>query len=144
MSIASIKIEFEQEHQFVLERINNLRAHCHQTDCSNCCNTHAECLSHVVNELGEIFFGVYEHFMRQEKLIKNNKLYEIHKEHCDGHIEAHAEITEKIQNLISDIPKLSASEIISKLSHDIYFALHHHAERHDEHLHSLISAPKGI
>jgi hypothetical protein len=39
---------------------------------------------------------------------------------------------------------LSASEIISRISHDIYFALHHHAERHDEHLHSLIPAAKGI
>lgn len=107
----------DMEHRFLIDAIANLQHVCKSVtdfeDCGTCGSLQqARCENNLVGLLGDIFAFILDHFRSEEEIIRNSMLLVIDRAVCEAHIEDHAEIAAKVQQIVSS---LDSSHVVSRI-----------------------------
>ena len=107
----------DMEHRFLIDAIANLQRICKSTiefkDCISCGRMQqARCENNLVSLLGDVFAFILDHFRNEEEIMRTSMLLVIDRAVCDAHIEDHAEIAAKVQQIVS---ALDASHVVSRI-----------------------------
>lgn len=98
----------DMEHRFLIDAIANLQRVCKNMvefeDCDSCTNgQQAQCENNLLGMLGDVFAFILDHFRNEEEIIRNSMLLVIDRAVCEAHIEDHAEIAAKVQQIVSTL-----------------------------------------
>ncbi|WP_191090297.1 bacteriohemerythrin [Dechloromonas sp. CZR5] len=107
----------DREHRFLIDAIANLQRVCKSVtdfkDCSSCGHQQqARCENNLVALLGDVFAFILDHFRNEEEIIRNSMLLVIDRAVCEAHIEDHAEIAAKVQQIVSE---LDTRHVVSRI-----------------------------
>lgn len=107
----------DMEHRFLIDAIANLQRVCKSTpefkDCISCGGMQQSCCEHnLVALLGDVFAFILDHFRNEEEIMRNSMLPVIDRAVCEAHIEDHAEISAKVQQIVS---ALDSSHVVSRI-----------------------------
>jgi len=107
----------DMEHRFLIDAIANLQRICKSTtefkDCISCGRMQqARCENNLVALLGDVFAFILEHFRNEEEVMRSSMLLVIDRAVCDAHIEDHAEIAAKVQQIVA---ALDSSHVVSRI-----------------------------
>lgn len=96
----------DREHRFLIDAMANLRKVCIDmtrfTDCTACSlSQQSRCEKNVISLLGDIFSFILEHFRHEEQIMRNSMLQVVDYAVCRAHIEDHAEIATKVQQIVA-------------------------------------------
>ncbi|HLO62412.1 MAG TPA: hemerythrin family protein [Azonexus sp.] len=105
------------EHRFLIASIANLRKVCGDylsfQDCAACGKAMQErCEGHLVGLLGDIFSFILDHFKNEEAIMRESLMQVIDRDVCNAHMEDHAEIAAKVQEIVS---ALDTSHVVSRI-----------------------------
>lgn len=94
------------EHRFLVSSIANLRRVCIDhlafSDCHGCKDDQrASCESQVIGMLGDVFAFILEHFKTEETIMRDSLLLMVDRDVCQAHMEDHAAIAAKVQQIVS-------------------------------------------
>lgn len=100
----------DTEHRFLIESIANLRRICiDSTTMSNCCacaeQRQNHCESALISMLGDVFAFMLEHFKTEESIMRDSLLLMVDRDVCLAHMEDHAEISAKVQEVVSALDR---------------------------------------
>lgn len=107
----------DMEHRFLIDAIANLQRVCKSVtdfeNCNSCGRLQQEsCENNLVGLLGDVFAFILDHFKNEEEIIRNSMLLVIDRAVCEAHIEDHAEIAAKVQQIVS---ALDSSHVVSRI-----------------------------
>ncbi len=124
-----------QEHRQVLMIIQRLRQVCpHFVEgklCTSCSDEVSDtCQSGLMSLLGDLFAFILEHFRHEEKLMRESLMLSMDRELCDAHMEDHAEIATKVQEVVMGIDKGQTASMIRELDVLLHRWLNHHISLH--------------
>lgn len=107
----------DTEHRFLIDAIANLQRICKSMtefkDCVSCGRLQqARCENNLVGLLGDIFAFILDHFRHEEEIMRNSMLLVIDRAVCDAHIEDHADIAAKVQQIVA---ALDSSHVVSRI-----------------------------
>lgn len=105
------------EHRFLIGAIANLRKICiDQTRFTNCiaCGPvlQESCESNLIGLLGDVFAFILDHFKNEEAVMRDSMLLVIDRDVCQAHMEDHAEIAAKVQEIVS---ALDSHHVVSRI-----------------------------
>ncbi len=105
------------EHRFLISAIANLRRICidqsNLVNCLGCGETVQEkCESQLIGMLGDIFAFILEHFKTEEGIMRDSLLLMVDRDVCRAHMEDHAEIAAKVQEIVSS---LNPAHVVSRI-----------------------------
>ena len=105
------------EHRFLIAAIANLRKVCvdHLSfkDCAACGQEMQErCESSLIGLLGDVFSFILDHFKNEEAIMRESMMQVIDRDVCEAHVEDHAEIAAKVQEIVS---ALDTSHVVSRI-----------------------------
>lgn len=105
------------EHRFLIAAIANLRKVCvdHLSfkDCAACGQEMQErCESGLIGLLGDVFSFILDHFKNEEAIMRESMMQVIDRDVCEAHVEDHAEIAAKVQEIVS---ALDTSHVVSRI-----------------------------
>ena len=107
----------DHEHRFLIGAIANLRRICiDQTRLENCISCGQEqqvrCENHLIGLLGDVFAFILDHFKTEENVMRDSMLLVVDREMCQAHMEDHAEIAAKVQEIVA---ALDSVHIVSRI-----------------------------
>ncbi len=92
-------------HAQLLASMASLRKMCvdvTRDSCHLCDGAQREnCESSLIGLLGDLLMFVLDHFHQEEKAMRESMLYMMDREVCEAHMEDHAHISEKIQQIVA-------------------------------------------
>lgn len=107
----------DHEHRFLIGAMANLRRICiDQSRLENCvaCG-HARqvgCENGLIGLLGDLFAFILDHFKTEEAVMRDSLLMVADREMCQAHMEDHAEIAAKVQEIVA---ALDSVHIVSRI-----------------------------
>lgn len=112
--------EIDFEHAHLLGCMNSLRCLCHnlarQEDCSSCLvETRAHCEGELVSLLGDLLAFILDHFKTEEDVMRQSMLLMVDRELCQAHMEDHANISAKVQEIIVALQPLRTVYLLREL-----------------------------
>jgi len=107
----------DTEHRFLINAIANLRRICLDQvalkSCIACGKPMQErCEGNLIGLLGDIFSFILDHFKNEESIMRDSMLVIVDREVCQAHMEDHAEIAAKVQEIVS---ALDSRHIVSRI-----------------------------
>lgn len=107
----------DREHRFLIDAMANLRRVCSDLstfrDCTACLRSRqVRCENDLIGLLGDIFSFILEHFRHEEAIMRGSMLPVVDYAVCQAHIEDHAEIAAKVQQIVSG---LDAAQVVSRI-----------------------------
>lgn len=101
-------------------------------DCSTCSEaTRHSCESNLVGMLGDLISFVLEHFKAEEEVMRDSLLLMVDRDHCEAHMEDHAEISGKVQEIVAALDPMNTVSRIRELEALLSRWLTHHIALHD-------------
>ncbi|MEN9477591.1 MAG: hypothetical protein RLZZ300_1732 [Pseudomonadota bacterium] len=107
----------DTEHRFLINAIANLRRICLDQvalkSCIACGKPMQErCEGNLIGLLGDIFSFILDHFKNEESIMRDSMLVIVDREVCQAHMEDHAEIAAKVQEIVS---ALDSQHVVSRI-----------------------------
>lgn len=107
----------DTEHRFLISAIANLRRICLDQlalkSCIACGKPMQErCEGNLIGLLGDIFSFILDHFKNEESIMRDSMLVIVDREVCQAHMEDHAEIAAKVQEIVS---ALDSQHVVSRI-----------------------------
>ena len=107
----------DTEHRFLINAIANLHRICLDQvalkSCIACGKPMQErCEGNLIGLLGDIFSFILDHFKNEESIMRDSMLVIVDREVCQAHMEDHAEIAAKVQEIVS---ALDSQHVVSRI-----------------------------
>lgn len=124
------------EHRFLISSIANLRRVCVDhlafADCHACSHgQRAGCENEVIGMLGDVFAFILEHFKTEEKIMRDSLLLMVDRDVCQAHMEDHAAIAAKVQQIVSTLDQFHTVSRIRELDALLACWMTNHIALHD-------------
>lgn len=124
------------EHRFLVSAIANLRKVCmdHKafSDCSGCGSVlQAACENQLIGMLGDVFAFILDHFKTEESIMRDSLMIMVDRDVCQAHMEDHAEIAAKVQEIVSSLDSLHIVSRIRELDALLERWITNHIALHD-------------
>lgn len=124
------------EHRFLIGAIANLRRICvDQVKFNNCIGcgkaTQERCENNLIGLLGDIFSFILDHFKNEEAIMRESMLLVVDRDVCQAHMEDHAEIAAKVQEIVSALDSLHVVSRIRELDALLTRWVTNHIALHD-------------
>lgn len=124
------------EHRFLVSAIADLRRVCidHETyaNCHDCGEERqARCEGELICLLGDIFAFILEHFKNEEAVMRDSLLLTIDREVCQAHMEDHAAIAAKVQEIVSSLDRFHTVSRVRELEALLGRWMTNHIALHD-------------
>ena len=140
------KIDFE--HGQLLSCMASLRKMCTDMTRSNClaCESqqHNFCENSLIAILGDLLAFILDHFHTEEKAMRDSLLFMVDRDVCEAHMEDHAHISEKIQQIVAAIDQTKMVVLVRELDGLLERWVSHHTVMHDQALASWIARQDSI
>lgn len=124
------------EHQVLLNSMATLRQVCQdfpmRQDCGGCAATsRAQCEGNLVSLLGDLLAFIMDHFQTEEKLMRDSLLMLVDRDLCEAHMEDHAAISGKVQQIVAALNPMHTPSLIRELDSLLHGWVTHHVALHD-------------
>lgn len=124
-------------HDQLLACMQTLRSLCQEAsapvDCAACPTvTRAHCESRLVGLLGDLLAFILDHFKNEEMIMRDSMLQMVDREVCQAHMEDHANIAAKVQEIIVALEPLKTVQLLRDLDELLVRWVHNHAVLHDQ------------
>ncbi|PKO89134.1 MAG: hypothetical protein CVU16_12635 [Betaproteobacteria bacterium HGW-Betaproteobacteria-10] len=124
------------EHQMLLNSMASLRQICHdfetREDCRGCTeSSRANCEGNLVGLLGDLLAFIMEHFQTEEKLMRDSLLVLVDRDLCEAHMEDHAAISSKVQQIVAALDPMRTPSLIRDLDKLLHSWISNHVALHD-------------
>lgn len=124
------------EHQMLLSSMASLRQICHDfealEDCSNCtAKTRVHCEGDLIALLGDLLVFIMDHFQTEEKLMRDSLLVMVDRDLCEAHMEDHAAISSKVQQIVAALDRMRTASLIRELDKLLHRWVTNHVALHD-------------
>ena len=128
--------ELDFGHAQLLACIASLRKLCAYPTNSTCntCNgaQRGRCESSLIGLLGDLLIFILDHFQAEERAMRESMLYMVDRHVCEAHMEDHAQISHKIQQIVSAIDPSKTVVLVRELDHLLERWVTHHTVLHDQ------------
>lgn len=126
----------DAEHALLLKSIQTLRRVCvdqHRFHhCGNCDHErHAQCESDLVSLLGDLLAFILDHFRTEEAIMRDSLMIMVDRDVCEAHMEDHAAISGKIQEIVVALDRTSLVARIGELDALLVRWVSNHIQMHD-------------
>ena len=124
------------EHSQLLACMNTLRSLCQEfttkSDCSSCESGKREgCENQLVALLGDLLAFILEHFRSEEEVMRNSSLLIVDRDVCEAHMEDHANISAKVQEIIVALEPTKTVVLLRELDMLLQSWIRNHIMLHD-------------
>jgi hemerythrin-like metal-binding protein len=124
------------EHGLLMGNIDGLRMICiDHRDPSHCGGCQQErrtrCENELVAMLGDLLAFILDHFCNEERIMRESLLLVIDREVCEAHMEDHAAISGKIQEIVAALDPLKTVSLIRELDSLLSRWVRNHVMLHD-------------
>ena len=126
----------DAEHGQLLSSMTSLRRIC--TDyaalphCRQCAaSTRRDCESGLISLLGDLLAFILDHFVHEEGIMRDTLMLAVDRDVCEAHIEDHAAISAKVQQIVARLEPEHLVERIRELDRLLSRWLNHHIALHD-------------
>lgn len=124
------------EHEQLLGCIHSLRRLClefaQQKDCTSCEEeTRQACETQLIGMLGDLLAFVLDHFKNEEAVMRQSMLLDVEREVCRAHMEDHADISAKIQEIIMALKPMNTVVLLRELDVLLQRWISNHVLLHD-------------
>jgi len=128
--------QLDGEHRMLLTTIAALRQVCvDHVGCENCsaCSeaSRNQCEGNLIAMLGDLLSFILDHFKLEEAVMRDSLLQIVDREVCNAHIEDHAAISGKVQEIVSALNPLRTVSLIRELDALLMRWLENHIGLHD-------------
>lgn len=126
----------DAEHSLLLSSIANLRRVCIDQvsfqHCGNCDHArHQQCEGNLVSLLGDLLAFILEHFRTEEEIMRDSLLLMVDRDVCEAHMEDHAAISGKIQEIVVALDRMNTVALIRDLDALLMRWVSNHIALHD-------------
>lgn len=126
----------DQEHRQLLACMTMARAICQdqscRVDCSPCSMPRrGACENKLVGLLGDLLSFILEHFRHEELVMRDSLLMMVDRDVCQAHMEDHAAISSKIQEIVASIDGVHTVGLLRDLDVLLGNWLSNHILMHD-------------
>jgi len=124
------------EHRFLISSIADLRKVCICSSCVKDCmacghDQQQRCETQVVGMLGDLFAFILDHFRTEESAMRDSLLLMVDRDVCEAHMEDHAAISLKVQQIVSSLDALHVVSRIRELDALLCRWMTNHVALHD-------------
>lgn len=124
------------EHAQLLACMQTLRAVCNdfsrKEDCAACSQEKREgCEDSLVGLLGDLLAFIIDHFKTEELAMRDSLLMAMDAEVCQAHMEDHANISAKVQEIIMALEPLKTVGLLRELNGLLELWIKNHIQMHD-------------
>ena len=124
------------EHRFLVSAIAALRRLCADlpsaTDCRACGpDVQERCEKQLISMMGDLFAFMLEHFKTEEAVMRDSLLLMVDRDICLAHMEDHAEIAKKMQEIVMALDREHTVWRIRELDALLSRWMTHHIALHD-------------
>lgn len=124
------------EHRQLLACMTAARAVCMDfrsfTDCGNCIEARrALCDNELVRLLGDLLSFILEHFKTEEEIMRDSLLMMVDRDICEAHMEDHAAISAKIQQIVAGLDSMRTVGLLRDLDNLLGRWISNHITMHD-------------
>lgn len=128
--------ELDAEHAMLLGMMRTLRDICTvqatYRNCATCSGAEQRrCDSDLVGMLGDLLAFILEHFRHEEEVMRTSLLLMLDREQCTAHMEDHAAISGKVQQIIARLDRLQTVVLIRELDALLQTWVDNHIALHD-------------
>ena len=139
----------DDEHRLLLGIMGNLRRVCidpaNLDSCRGCDRLRqSSCEKEVVSQLGDLFAFILEHFSTEERIMRDALMSMTDKALCDAHIEDHAAIAQKVQEIVSRLDSEQTVRRIRELDTLLRRWVDNHIGLHDLMLVRWLNNDQGL
>ena len=124
------------EHAQLLSCMTTLRKLCStpaSSSCLSCGNfQRGICESTLIGLLGDLLAFILDHFHSEEKAMRESMLYMVDRHVCEAHMEDHAQISEKIQQIVAAIDPAKTVLQVRELDQLLERWVSNHVVLHDQ------------
>ncbi|MER2539805.1 MAG: hypothetical protein ABTQ26_11250 [Azonexus sp.] len=128
--------EVDFGHAQLLTCIASLRKLCvypANTTCNTCNGVQRGCCeSTLIGLLGDLLVFILDHFQAEEKAMRDSLLYMVDRHVCEAHMEDHAQISHKIQQIVAAIEPSKIILLVRELDQLLERWVSHHVVLHDQ------------
>lgn len=129
--------EVDFEHAQLLSCMLSVRQLCSEyttrDTCSGCdLSKQIHCESGLIGLLGDLLAFILDHFQTEEKAMRDSLFYMVDRDVCEAHMEDHAHIAEKIQQIVSLLDPSRTVVLVRELDGLLERWMSHHVILHDE------------
>ncbi len=128
--------ELDFGHAQLLACIASLHKLCAYPNNSTCntCNgaQRGRCESSLIGLLGDLLIFILDHFHAEEQAMRDSLLYMVDRHICEAHMEDHAQISHKIQQIVSQIDPSKTVVLVRELDQLLQRWVTHHTVLHDQ------------
>lgn len=126
----------DAEHRLLIASIASLRRvcvdHLNARHCGDCAAARRQdCESHLVAMLGDLLAFVLEHFRHEEEIMRNSLLLMVDRDVCEAHMEDHAAISGKVQEIVTALDPMTTVTLIRDLDTLLTRWVSNHITLHD-------------
>lgn len=124
------------EHRQLLASMTSLRAICAELrtveSCAACSGSRQQCCENeLIRLLGDLLAFILDHFKTEEGLMRDSLLLMLDRDVCEAHMEDHAAISCKIQQIVSRIDRVHAVGLLRDLDDLLGQWISNHIALHD-------------
>lgn len=129
--------EVDFEHAQLLACMLSVRQLCSEyttrDSCASCdVSKQIHCESALIGMLGDLLAFILDHFQTEERAMRDSLFYMVDRDVCEAHMEDHAHIAEKIQQIVSALDPLRTVILVRELDGLLERWMSHHVVLHDE------------
>lgn len=126
----------DEEHRVLLGIMKQVRSICadpeHFVDCRACGTAkQATCEKDLINHLGDLFAFILDHFTNEERIMRDALLQITDQAQSEAHVEDHAAIAEKVQQIVARLDRDQVVERIRELDTLLATWISNHIGMHD-------------
>ena len=81
--------------------------------------------------LGDLLAFIMDHFQTEEKLMRDSLMVLVDRDLCQAHMEDHAAISGKVQQIVAALDPMHTSALIRELDALLHTWVTHHVALHD-------------
>lgn len=126
----------DAEHALLMNSIAALRRVCLDQirfrHCGNCDQArYAQCEGNLVSLLGDLLAFILDHFRTEEAIMRDSLMIMVDRDVCEAHMEDHAAISSKIQEIVVALDRISLVARIRELDSLLVRWVSNHIQMHD-------------
>lgn len=126
----------DAEHRMLLSSISGLRRICadqaNHPHCGNCdLAARQHCENQLVAMLGDVLSFILDHFKTEETIMRDSLMRMVDRELCEAHVEDHAAISSKVQEIIAKLDPMNSVALIRELDVLLSRWIVNHVALHD-------------
>jgi len=126
----------DEEHRLLLGIMKRVRQICvdpeHLRDCGACGQAkQAACEKDLISQLGDLFAFILDHFTTEERIMRDALLQLTDQAQSEAHVEDHAAIAEKVQQIVARLDHNQVVQRIRELDALLATWIENHIGMHD-------------